>query len=574
MSEIRVHLAVLAGLILSACTASQPPVTQTPVSRSGPAPMINSVTPAAGEVMAYGLFEVRVDLQAAYANPYDIRQVDLKAVFKGPDGREWKVPGFWDADKSWRIRFTPSKEGQWTYLVSVHDQGSDSQPWQGKFNVVRSDRHGWLQVASWVDPQASPRYLAYQDGTPFYGIGHCDAFGLMTSGFDADKASTLFAGMAAAGENMLVYWPVYSNPFFKSSYDLYTKAELHVLDVIVREAAQKGIFLIFTIWDHNEIRDKTHSWEYGLWEINNGFHNLGSINSFFTGAEAWAWQENLYRYMIARWGYSPAIGMWQTVSETDGTNAYAQTDKWHKKVNDYFARNDPYRHPTTASRSGDKWWPAAYQVMDIPQIHSYKAQNDPVGTGKLMANWTQRMWDAAERPNMVGEFGTDIDANNPEQLHNAIWAGLASGAAVTPLDWNDGVDWGSMSVDMLAQMSHLARFVSDLPLAKLNPERLRASVKGPGLMMWGIGREHWGILWVQDTTLTGHKIDQVRKSVVVRSGVQVTIKGLEVGTYRIRPYDPWAGSYLAEIEAAAGANGLIITLPDFRQDLALRIERK
>ena len=73
---------------------------------------------------------------------------------------------------------------------------------------------------------------------------------------------------------------------------------------------------------------------------------------FFTDKESWRWQENLYRYIIARWGYSPAI-LWMTVSELDGTSAGSQQDAWHAKINAYFVRNDPYRHPTTASLSGD-----------------------------------------------------------------------------------------------------------------------------------------------------------------------------------------------------------------------------
>ena len=121
---------------------------------------------------------------------------------------------------------------------------------------------------------------------------------------------------------------------------------------------------------------------------------MGDINSFFTSEEAWAWQENFYRYIIARWGYSPAIGMWQTVSEINGTNAYDQTDPWHKKVNDYFVANDPYRHPTTASKSGggsDIPWPEGHRVMDAPQVHIYDPLNDnPVGAASVLARMDYR----------------------------------------------------------------------------------------------------------------------------------------------------------------------------------------
>ena len=58
--------------------------------------------------------------------------------------------------------------------------------------------------------------------------------------------------------------------------------------------------------------------------------------------------------MIACWGFSRAIGLWQIVSEIEGTNGEVKKDSWHQKVNDYFVRHDPYRHPTTASMGGDQ----------------------------------------------------------------------------------------------------------------------------------------------------------------------------------------------------------------------------
>ena len=53
----------------------------------------------------YDRFELVVALEATYDNPYDVRDVELSAVFTGPDGREWPVPGFWDADDAWRVRY-------------------------------------------------------------------------------------------------------------------------------------------------------------------------------------------------------------------------------------------------------------------------------------------------------------------------------------------------------------------------------------------------------------------------------------------------------------------------------------
>jgi hypothetical protein len=62
-------------------------------------PAIKAVIPGNAQGGRYEPFEWVVDLQAAYANPCDARQVALEASFKAPDGQEWFVPGYWDADK-------------------------------------------------------------------------------------------------------------------------------------------------------------------------------------------------------------------------------------------------------------------------------------------------------------------------------------------------------------------------------------------------------------------------------------------------------------------------------------------
>jgi hypothetical protein len=122
------------------------------------------------------------------------------------------------------------------------------------------------------------------------------------------------------------------------------------LDAIIEEATQKDVYILYTVWDHALLRDETYPWGGSKWGLN-GFSKLTpNIDDFFTDEEAWRWQENFYRYLIARWGYSQSM-VWQTVSEIDGTNAYEHTDDWHARVNQYFAENDPYRHRVYGRRS-------------------------------------------------------------------------------------------------------------------------------------------------------------------------------------------------------------------------------
>jgi hypothetical protein len=566
-----------AGAVKPAVVATAQPV-QSPTSPPD-LPLIKVVAPDRTETPRFESIELSVSVQAKYTNPYDLRQVSLDGVFGGPDGQAMNVPGFWDGESTWRVRFTPSQVGEWNYSLTVRDVRGISQPYTGKFTVTASDLHGWLQVGSWVDPAYSSHYLVYQDGTPFYGVGHCDAFNLMLDGFSIDKGTGLFDEMKKSGENYVVWWPLYGNSPISTSYNDYTVASMKVIDLLVADAQKKGIFLIFTIWDHPELRDNTHAWGAGNWS-RNGFSQLGDINSFFTSQEAWAWQENFYRYTIARWGYSPSIAMWQTVSEINGTNAYDQTDPWHKKVNDYFVANDPYRHMTTASMSGDVDWPEGFQVMDAPQIHIYDFKNnnldaDTVKAAEILARWTGLMWSRQEKPNWVGEFGTPGDQYYPELFHNSIWAALGSGAAMTPAEWNSGGAWGEMTSAMLADISRLSQFVSNLPLAQWNPTPLQVNSPDPKVRGWGVAGKDGGLLWVQDFSLEGKPIEEVRSSQTLLKGATVDLQGLAGGSYTITPYDTWQGTYLQGLSVTCPDNlTCTLNLPDFKADLAFKIERK
>jgi hypothetical protein len=573
------YLILVSTLLVSGCAGATVPATAAPTALPADLPSISVASPDRTGLPRYERLELSVALKAQYTNPYDLRQVSLDGIFTAPDGSQWKVPGFWDGEAAWVVRFTPSQVGEWNYSLTVKDERGVSQPYEGKFSVTDSDLHGWLQAGNWVNPAYSGHYLVYRDGTPFYGVGHCDSLNILVKGFSIEHGVGLFDEMKKAGENFVVWWPLYSNSFISSSYKDYSRSNMKVIDMVVEDAYRKGIFLVFTIWDHPELRDDSHAWGSGNW-ARNGFSQLGDIKSFFTSEEAWAWQVNFYRYIIARWGYSPSIAMWQTVSEINGTNAYNQTDPWHKKVNDYFTANDPYRHLTTASKSGDVDWEAGYQVTDAPQVHLYDFKNDslegdPVRAAAVLAQWTVRMWDLENKPNWVGEFGMPGDAYYPELFHNSIWAALGAGAAMTPAEWNSGGAWGEMTPAMLADIGRLAQFVSGMPLALWNPSPLEIDGLDLPLRGWGVAGKDGGLFWVQDFSLEGTPIESLRALQAVSKDVTIQITGVSGGAYTITPYDTWQGTYLSALDfTCTEGQPCTLALPDFTADMAFKIERK
>jgi len=48
--------------------------------------------------------------------------VRLTAIFRGPGGVVFRVPGFWDGGRVWKVRFTPNRPGEWTYETGAVEE--------------------------------------------------------------------------------------------------------------------------------------------------------------------------------------------------------------------------------------------------------------------------------------------------------------------------------------------------------------------------------------------------------------------------------------------------------------------
>jgi len=113
--------------------------------------------------------EVELSLTAVntYTNPYT--DVDVHAVFSGPDGRELRRPAFWDGGQNWKVRFaSPLADGVWEWQSFASD--SSDSGLHGQKGKLRSAsyigdnqllRHGFLQMS------AGSRNVVHADGTPF-----------------------------------------------------------------------------------------------------------------------------------------------------------------------------------------------------------------------------------------------------------------------------------------------------------------------------------------------------------------------------------------------------------------------
>jgi len=211
-------------------------------------------------------------------------------------------------------------------------------------------------------------------------------------------------------------------------------------------------YLSETVWGGGDVRWQTHPDQL-----------VCDVKDFYRDEKAWSYQEKLYRYFIARWGYSRSLALWFVVDEVDGTDGWVSGDSlqagvWGKRVHDYFKKNDPYGHLTTGTRSGGikEFWHEGYEAFDLASREIYEAQGFPITKSTTLdsanihplthsyrnyAGQVQKLWAGYDKPAIIGETGWDHTFYEPSmpgyqaQYHNAQWVCLATGTAMTPFWW-------------------------------------------------------------------------------------------------------------------------------------------
>jgi hypothetical protein len=96
-------------------------------------------------------------------NPFD---VVFGAVFTGPENANLDVPGFYNGNNEWVLRFSANKPGKWSFTTYSSSDRLTGQV--GTVNVTENkdpNRKGAIMV----DPK-NPQYFIYEDDTPYFNL--------------------------------------------------------------------------------------------------------------------------------------------------------------------------------------------------------------------------------------------------------------------------------------------------------------------------------------------------------------------------------------------------------------------
>jgi hypothetical protein len=519
------------------------------------------------EIGRYDKFELNIDLRTTFANPFDPDEVDLSAEFTSPSGKVQKIWGFYNPGRFgavWMVRFSPTEIGTWKYRLHVRDREGTADSRLGEFRCVASKHHGFVTIAP------NNRYLRYSDGTSFYGVGmwYNDNYGGHGQGSITEES---LDELKSHGANFISFFhePLETLATGLGRYDLDRCSRL---DEVFQWCEDRDLQISWDLVFHTHLSETI--WEPTLYRVN-PYRSITSAKDFYGSEEAWKYQQKLYRYVIARWGYSRALYLWFVIDEINGTDGWVYgehgvAENWCRKMNDFFHEHDPYGRPTTGTQSGgfDQWWPEGYRIFDVAGREIYEAQGHPMPPGGKpdllhenplrysygnYATQTQNLWRDFEKPAIIAESGWDHTYYEPgmpgyrAMYHNALWASLANGACATPFWWafsprvNDSV--------LTAQLPVFARFVQDIDFADAEWQPIQVEMTtGAG---WAMKSDGLIFGWV------ANPMSGVAKETF-------TITGLDDGEYSVRLYHTWNGRDVAldNPTFTAANGGLSVSIPE------------
>ncbi|HLX59750.1 MAG TPA: Ig-like domain-containing protein [Planctomycetota bacterium] len=571
MFQQRNSLAVLCVVVFVGVLAA-------PVASALTIGTVSVVSPAnPAQVPLYGKIELLIPLTTTSTKPYEAAPaqggVDLSSVFTAPNATTATIKGYYDGS-AWRIRFAPTQTGVWQAAVSVTDSTGTVNAAAINFTCVASSYPGFAQI--------NGKYIQFTNGTAFYAVGH-------NNGWQQDVEQPTEADMASQGENLLSFWmaapwglptdswwmrrtPIENSVGGIGNYD---QNACGYLDSVVANAEAAGIYLLPSIWAHDELCDGTVPSGWPASWSNNAYSNVCTATNFYqttvnsVDTTQWRLQKNYYRYILARWGYSRAIVGFVGVVEIDGTTGYAnnstQANSWCTSLRTYFATNDKYRlntasaYPLIITRVDQ---PTYDPGMNMRGTDSYTSKNSNTAVAATIASEIATMR-ASGKPGMFAEFGGDVlnGASQPAHLHNGIWAGTAAGTALTPLLWCDGGNYPMLTSDMRTHLKILNQFVGALDYPINNSLAAATPTVPTGFKAWSQQLSNRGFVWIQNTT--GGSV----------GGQTLTVSSLAAGTYSVAWYDVWTSGCVpfATTPSVTVSTTLSVTLPSLaRPDLVGR----
>jgi len=474
---------------------------------------ITSISQNSSSIGKYQKFEVTFTISDNYIDPFDPCIIDIMVTFTTPDGNTIDVPAFfykeYDENSSgkyvnernacWKVRFAPYQIGNYAidHITFIDYNGTSLAYPSISFSCVESSEKGIIRVSD-----KDPYYMRFDNNKSYIPIGHNVSW-LNLNGTSQWKS--YFTKMGNAGENWTRIWMC---PFFQGTilewnrnhwsgyYNGVGNLSMPIawrLDRIIESCEQNDIKIQLTLQYHTQFISSSDSdWKDNPYNIANAATDGGFLsdpNQFFTDANAIRLTKNKYRYIVARWGYSPAIFAWELFNEvqvTDAWNNPSNVVAWHNTMASYIRGIDPFKHFVTTS-SHSFGFENLWNLPDINVVEVHYYGQDTIHTLEQTALGLVDF----NKPVIMAEFGLgsvnppEINASAlPEPyrtqideglvLHNGIWSSFHVKSSGHLWWWDLYID----PCNLYGMFTPLSLYAADENLADYNLTWAQRAVAG------------------------------------------------------------------------------------------------
>lgn len=270
---------------------------------------------AAATVPQWSVHELTLAATRGYDNPY--KEADVSATFTGPGGVKQTVRGFWDGGNAFKIRFTPTKRGTWSYVTASDDPGLNAKSGSFACTAPAKNARGFLRR-----DRANPYHFVFDDGARYFMFG-TTYYGVMPNALAGDKWKEAVVNSRAYGMNK-VRMSAYPNR--RSELDSTTRASSEIaddgyerpvikhwqkLDDVVRFMAERDVLADLILFSR-------------------GGTNTGSEEQ----------HQRYLRYVVARYAAYPNV-MWCLINEWNYAN---KPIAYWNMLGELTRKEDPYHN--------------------------------------------------------------------------------------------------------------------------------------------------------------------------------------------------------------------------------------
>lgn len=557
-----------------------------------PPPILRGATPSAVEVEQYGLFELTLDLNALFANPYDYDEIRVEATFVAPDGKRETVDGFFMqpfqiSDPAsgglsplgsgvFQVRFSPRQTGNWSFTASCTNRGGTATLPPGYFQCTPAaapQNRGFAHT----NPSL---FFAFDNGEQYISIGENMAWPQSNAYLDFTR---WIDKLTAHGGNFIRIWNCHWGLGLEwlddgnyAGLKKYHQGNCFYLDWLFGHCAEKGVLVMLCLHHHGQVSTRVNSnWKENPYNTTNGGPCRRTWD-FFSNAKARKLVKNRLRYALARWGSQRSLLAWELFNEVDWTDQFRRRQKqiagWHVEMASFFKKHDLYEHPVSTSFGRDEYAPAIWKQpeIDFTQTHYYVDVPHPE---RALADGVHRYLDAFGKPTLNAEFGLHPDGGDLARLdpdgiyfHNCLWAPLFSGAAGTGMSW--WWDGYVESQNLYRHFAGVAAAAGKLALQARDYRPAPATVQGDNTdayVLKSADGTHAAGWLLHKLYNHAHVAAQGRPAPLRGAAVQVA--GMMEGAYFVQWYDCNSGALRHAEQMTTRAGVLWLSVPELAWDL-------